>query len=355
MAGDGRARAPRTGAAVTWVVLTGLLVVPLLGLGGWWAVARAENPTRSAADVDAVVVPVTHEDVRARATVSLTVGDVPGREVTGTVTGTVTAAPVAGSTYDTGDELLRVDDRPVRAMVSGAPLWRALGPGDVGADVRRLQEMLATLGYLTAAPDGRYGERTARAVAAFNRDGGRGPSVREMDPASVVWIGPEPLVVAEVLVAVGGVVGPGVPVVRGPARPDVVEVTEPPGGVDGAGAFGGAAHVVVGDVEVPYVPGSGAITSPEDAQAVRTALAPATEGTAQVVAAEASRVALVPASALVNGADGTVCVYAGLGAEPTVVTPLGGGVGSAQLPADLPLGEVLANPGRVVPDRPCAS
>lgn len=344
-----------TGATTAWVVLTGMLVVPLLALGGWWAVAHADNPTQAAAPVAPVVVPVTREDVRARTTVAVAVGDAPGRDVTVAASGTVTAVAAAGTVLAPGTEVLRLDDRPVTAMVGAAPLWRTLRAGDTGADVRRLQEHLVAVGLLRANPDGRFGADTERAVVRLNRDAGRGAAVREMDPATVVWVGPEPLTVAEVPAAVGTTVAPGAVVARGPARAGAVEVTEPPGGVDSAGAYGGDARLVVGDVEVPYVPGSGAVRAPEDVERVRAALAPAAEGTVELVAAVPREVVVVPASALVTGADGSTCVYPGPGARPVVVAPVGGGVSTSQLPPDVGVDEVLANPGRAAVDHPCGS
>ncbi|GIG41348.1 peptidoglycan-binding domain-containing protein [Cellulomonas phragmiteti] len=338
-----------------WVVLTGLLLAPVLVLVGWWTVSSAANRTAGAAAVEPVVAPVTRQDLRAEAAVTVEVGEAPGRQVTLAAAGTVTAPPSVGATLDAGTEVLRVDDRPVRAMVSSAPPWRPLAPGDVGADVTRLQEYLTVLGHYDGPADGRFGAALRRAVERFNVEAGLGTGVGTFDPAVVVWVGPSPLVVQEVIVETGATVAPGTPVLRGPARASVVAVTEPTGGVAGVGEFGAAAALVVGSVEVPYVPGSGAVEVPDHVAAVASALAPSTEGAARVRAVEARPVVVVPASALVQGADGTVCVYAAADAQPRSVSPVGGGVGSAQLPADLPLDEVLANPGRVDLAYPCGS
>jgi len=343
------------GAATPWLVLGVLLVAPVLVLGGWWLVARADNPTRAAAPVEAVVAPVTHEDVRAESSVTLKLGDAPGRDVAVGASGTVTQAAQVGAVLDDGVEVLRVDDRPLRAMVSSAPAWRSVTVGDKGADVTRVQEFLASSGYFHGTADGVFGQALRRAVEAFNVDAGLGKGVATFDPATVVWVGPEPLTVAEVLAPEGAGVGPGTPVARGPGRHDAVVVTEPQGGIRTAGDFGEQATLVVGAASVPYVPGSGSIGDPAGVEAVRAALAPATEGTAQVTSTEAHPVAIVPASALVQGSDGTLCVYESAVAAPLVVQTLGGGVGSVQLPSDFPLHEVLANPGRVSVQQPCGS
>lgn len=341
--------------AAPWLVLAVLLVVPVLVLCGWWAVARADNPTAAASPVQPLVVPVTRADARATTTVTVTVGDQPGREATVAAQGTVTAAPVVGAALDDGSEVLRVDDRPVRAMVAVAPPWRTLRSGDEGPDVARLQEFLARIGYAPGEADGEFGATLRRAVERFNRDAGLGVRVGTFDPATVVWIGPTPLSVHESLVTEGASVGPGSPVVRGPARPDTVSVAEPQGGVGTVGDFGTLATLVVGEAQVPYVPGSGLIDTPADVVAVRAALAPAVEGAGTLSASAPREVAVVPASALVQGTDGTTCVYPDASSAPLVVVPVGGGVANAELPADLPTDRVLANPGRVELDVACGS
>jgi len=343
------------GAAAPWLVLGVLLVAPVLLLGGWWLVARADNPTRAAAPVEAVVAPVAREDVRAESTVTVKVGDAPGRDVTAAATGTVTRAAQVGVVLGDGVEVLRVDDKPLRAMVSSAPAWRAVTVGDKGPDVTRVQEFLASVGYFHGKADGIFGQPTRQAVEAFNVDAGLGRGVATFDPATVVWVGPEPLTVADVLAPEGASLAPGTPVVRGPGRHDAVVVTEPQGGIRAVGDFGDQATLVVGGVSVSYVPGSGSVGAPADVEAIRAALAPAAEGVAEVTATQARAVAIVPASALVQGAGGTLCVYASADASPLVVQPVGGGVGSVQLPSDVPLQHVLANPGRVALDQPCGS
>ncbi|WP_157457166.1 peptidoglycan-binding domain-containing protein [Cellulomonas fimi] len=343
------------GATPVWLVLATLLLAPLLVVGGWWFVAATENPTAAAALVKPVIVPVELHDVRAETTVGVRVDDVAGREAAVAVAGTVTGETRPGQELDDGVEVLRVDDHPVRAMVSDAPLWRVLRPGDQGEDVARLQRFLTGLGLYDGRADGRFGSALGRAVARFNADAGRGSTKTDFDPGTVVWVGPDPLEVAEPLVSVGSSVAPGTPIVRGPARPGVVVVAEPQGGIGAVGRFGAAATLSVGHAAVAYVPGSGAISAPEAVDAIRAALAPAVEGTARVTAAEPVTVVMVPASALVQGLDGSLCVYEDPDSAPIAVEPVGGGVGWTHLPATVRIDRVLANPGRALPDSPCTS
>ncbi len=50
--------------------------------------------------------------------------------------------------------------------------YTELRPGDQGADVKRLQQRLKELGYLTGSVDGAYGAATAAAVSAFQQQAG---------------------------------------------------------------------------------------------------------------------------------------------------------------------------------------
>lgn len=52
---------------------------------------------------------------------------------------------------------------------------RVLFPGEQGADVRLVQEILRTLGYYRGVTDGIYGPQTVEAVRAFQRDRGLVP------------------------------------------------------------------------------------------------------------------------------------------------------------------------------------
>jgi peptidoglycan hydrolase-like protein with peptidoglycan-binding domain len=60
---------------------------------------------------------------------------------------------------------------PPTAARPAAPL-RTLAPGDRGAAVRDLQAALAALGHYGSAPDASFGQGTAAAVAAFQRERG---------------------------------------------------------------------------------------------------------------------------------------------------------------------------------------
>ncbi|GHS85764.1 hypothetical protein AGMMS50218_04080 [Actinomycetota bacterium] len=344
MAGPGRG----------WMVVAVILVVPAVALGAWAAAGSVPDPTLAGAEIAPVVAPVVTTERRASTVVTVEVQQAAGLTAASPTSGMVTATAPVGAVLDDGAEVVRLDDRPVRAMVAQAPLWRSLTRGDEGADVRRLQELLVATGDLSVTPDGVFGASTATAVAAFARGIGLPRGTATFDPAWVVWVGAEPFEVRAVDAPVGTRVDPGTPLLTGPGAAGTVAVAEPQGGL--GGDFGEVAELVVGAVRVPYQVGSGAITVPADVAAVVGALSPVTSGSGQVQAVDAAQVLSVPASAVVAGDAGVVCVYPDATSAPVVVTPVGGGASTVQLdPAGVPDGlvSVLVNPGVVDGLAPC--
>ena len=331
--------------AAAWWVSGAVLVIPLAGLAAWSAVATMADPTASGAAVEPVVVAVDTAQRTPSVTVSLEVVTRPGRQVAAAGAGMVTSVVRAGGVLRGGDEVFTLDDRRVRALQSGRPLWRDLAPGDKGDDVARLQEYLTGLGYQPGAADGRYGAGTGRAVREFNTDAGAAAPVPNVfSLSSVVWIGPGELPVNEVLVAPGVRVTPGTTILTGPGEPVSVKVSEPEGGI---ADIDGQAVVALGKARVGYQLGSGMVSDPESVAALAGALGPSGKGTAEVAAAQPTAVMVVPASALVTGADGTLCVYPDADTAPVTVSPVGGGNSTVLLPADTALTQVLTNPHAV--------
>ncbi|WP_160158444.1 peptidoglycan-binding protein [Cellulomonas sp. SLBN-39] len=73
-----------------------------------------------------------------------------------------------GDWADTGDRLFTVDMRPVVVAAGQIPMYRDLGRGDQGPDVRQLQDLLIGSGYLIGPADGVFGGATERAVRAWH-------------------------------------------------------------------------------------------------------------------------------------------------------------------------------------------
>lgn len=164
------ARTGRRGARrVVWVC-AGLAVA----LGGGLAVIA---PGHAAPAVEDTAPPrstdtVTRQTLQQRQALEGTLGY--GRESTlaAAADGTVTWLPEVGAVLDRGQQVARVDDRPVVLLHGSMPLYRTLEPGVRGPDVRQLEDNLAALGYRVAGGD-RYTAGTAAAVRAWQRDLGR--------------------------------------------------------------------------------------------------------------------------------------------------------------------------------------
>ncbi|TWV56052.1 Tat pathway signal protein [Streptomyces misionensis] len=93
----------------------------------------------------------------------------------------VTRAPVAGAEVTEGDVLMQVSGRPVLVLRGAVPMYRTLGPGTSGDDVRQLEQALARLGFDPGAVDGTYGQSDAAAVSRWYRS--RGYGAQEPDSA----------------------------------------------------------------------------------------------------------------------------------------------------------------------------
>lgn len=92
--------------------------------------------------------------------------------VVGRLPGTVTQLAPVGSEVRRGGALFFVDDRPVVLFYGPRPMWRELGVGSRGRDVRQVEENLVALGYDGITVDDRYTAGTARAVRRWQEAGG---------------------------------------------------------------------------------------------------------------------------------------------------------------------------------------
>ncbi len=78
--------------------------------------------------------------------------------------GLVTRPPEAGATLNEGDYFMEANGKPVFALQGDRPMYRELGPGDSGEDVRQLETALSRLGFDPGTIDGVYDGATANAV-----------------------------------------------------------------------------------------------------------------------------------------------------------------------------------------------
>lgn len=98
----------------------------------------------------------------------------------------VTSAPEAGRSLAEGDSFMEANGQPVFALLGGRPMYRDLGPGDTGEDVRQLEEALARLGLNPGPVDGTYDSSTAAAVGRlYARAGYSAPGQTDAERAEI--------------------------------------------------------------------------------------------------------------------------------------------------------------------------
>lgn len=161
--------------------------VVLVGAGGWIAGTQVRSPADAAAAHSApkagpVTVSVQRQSLTATVVASGSVEFASPRPLSlaGSVgTGTsaasggegaeqrITKAPVAGAEVKEGDVLMTVNGRPVLALSGSVPMYRALGPGTSGDDVKQLQKALQRLGFDPGSISGNYRQGTAAAVTGW--------------------------------------------------------------------------------------------------------------------------------------------------------------------------------------------
>jgi peptidoglycan hydrolase-like protein with peptidoglycan-binding domain len=193
---------------LVWAALGAVLIA--IGAGAWlWA----GNPSTEASP--AAAGPVATATVE-RGTISATDSWGGTLEYGAPVTvkssadGTITRLVDQGATLERGDELYRLNERPVTLLYGVVPMYRNLAPGDRGVDVRQLETNLAKLGYEGFAVDRAYTASTAGAVRAWQADSGA-EQTGAVAHRDVVFL-PAGGRVDALDVSVGDVLRPGAPV-----------------------------------------------------------------------------------------------------------------------------------------------
>nr|NLD39656.1 peptidoglycan-binding protein [Actinomycetales bacterium] len=161
-----------------WPAIAVTAVIALvLGAGaGWWSARTLLQPPPDAlADPGYVVAEARWGEVGQNLRLNTRARWDASSTVTAAVEGVVTVVPpVSGRVVHAGDRLYDVGLRPVVIAQGPVPGFRGLSQGAAGDDVRQLQEMLATLGYLNGAADGVFGDQTRAGVIAWQRSLGLG-------------------------------------------------------------------------------------------------------------------------------------------------------------------------------------
>lgn len=159
------------GSRLSWRLALGGLVLLVAGAACAWAIMTVLRPAEDPlAATEHTYVAVTRGQVGASMSLN-TIAEwsrVPAgsNQASGIVTG-IGIEPGAEATQ--GSVLYSVDLRPVAVAQGDVPMFRQIGAGVDGADVRQLQEMLAALGYYGSALDGRAEAGTTTAIKRWQK------------------------------------------------------------------------------------------------------------------------------------------------------------------------------------------
>jgi peptidoglycan hydrolase-like protein with peptidoglycan-binding domain len=191
-----------------WVAGGGVLLVLGAAVGVWVSMGSDDRAPAAAG----VVATARVERATLSATESWdgTVGYGAPFTVSSGAAGTVTRLLGQGERVGRGDELYRVDERPVTLLVGEVPMYRDLAIGDSGVDVRQLERNLAKLGYDGFETDRAFTASTAEAVRAWQRKIGVEPTGRVARRDAV--FAPAGGRVDAVHLRAGSVVSPGAPI-----------------------------------------------------------------------------------------------------------------------------------------------
>lgn len=264
-----------------------------------------------------------------------------------------------GGTIRSGDRVASLDGVVRLAVHTPQPFFRALSSGDRGPDVGWLQDALVRLGYLAAGPEenDRVGPVTRRAIAALTADLGLLEPVDVFDPAWFVWLPTEQLEVATVALRPGTPAPPaGTAIAAGAPELASVDLERVDGGP--LTLEPGVRYILqIGDAALPLDGTTGGLDGNGLASLSRI-LAPATDSASgSVRLAQPLAVWALPASAVMSGADGRLCVWVERGGtyEPTTVEVVGGRAGVTFVRPAATSAAVLENPADILDEPACPS
>jgi peptidoglycan hydrolase-like protein with peptidoglycan-binding domain len=195
---------------LVWAALGAVLMA--VGTGAWLWSNNASSEAAPASDGPVATATVERGTISATESWDGTLEYGRPATVKSSAAGTVTRLIDQGETVERGDELYRVNERPVILLLGAVPMYRDLASGDSGVDVRQLETNLAKLGYKRLSVDGAYTASTADAVRAWQADVGA-EQTGTVSRRDVVFL-PAGGRVDALNVSVGDVVRPGAPVLE---------------------------------------------------------------------------------------------------------------------------------------------
>lgn len=184
-------------------LVAGMAVLGLVGvvaaLQPWSSTGVAATPSEQpTAEQVQATAEIRRGDLTREEEFDASVGYGDSWTVAGAVSGIVTSHPPAGAVIQPGEELVRVDDRPIILVDGAMPLYRELavttGKPLTGADVQQLQAYLIGTGHTADGRlqlDGQFGPVTRQAVKDWQEAVGL-PVTGKVDATQMVF-SPEPL------------------------------------------------------------------------------------------------------------------------------------------------------------------
>ena len=219
---------PTLGRAARRLPRAGLVAAAVavgLAAAAWFVVGRGPERSARPAERSTATATVSRQDLVDRDTFAGTLGYADTRQLTAGGGGTVTWLPEEGSVVTRGEALYRVNGKPVPLLYGSLPLWRTIGPGVEGGDVKQLEQNLRALGYDPNGDmkvDGKYDWATREAIERWQKDLGVTGDGR-VDPGDAVFL-PGPRRVGKLSTSIGGRVGPGAPVMETSSTRRIVTV-----------------------------------------------------------------------------------------------------------------------------------
>ncbi|HEY3505403.1 MAG TPA: peptidoglycan-binding domain-containing protein [Actinocatenispora sp.] len=200
----------------TVAIVAGAAVVVAAAAVAAWGVGGRQPAATGATPRTSSTATVARRDLVTYVSADGEVGYGAATPVTCKATGTVTWLPAAGTVVRRGQQIARVDDRPVVLLYGTLPAYRELRKPVVGNDVRQFEQNLAALGYDGFTVDDTYSALTEAAVKRWQHD--LGVPETGVVPADAVVVQPHEVRVARRLVRPGAASPADVVAVGGTTR-----------------------------------------------------------------------------------------------------------------------------------------